>query len=195
MPRIDPPTKTVTRPARVGVLQQQPSAAVPTRASRAHVVDSDDWAFERQRLNTALENEIEPILSVLRWYVVRFGLGGGGTVATIALEILSETTVVALTKAREHELPIELVPWLLRIGLNVVKRRVAATAKLAHREPSAEGLASLHGDGLQSDVWDSFFDHNVTEPADGVVAKDEVSFSRVRRVSRCASISQMSPGL
>lgn len=173
MPRVSRQKPTVATLARVGALEPEPEVSVTGTRPRSHQSDSEDFALRRQRLSTVLENEIEQILPILRWYVVRSGLGGGGSVAAVALEVLSETTVIAFTKAREQELPMELVPWLLRIGLNIVKRQVAATAKLAYREPSAERRASMHADSLVSEVYDLLFDHSATDPADDLASKDE----------------------
>ncbi len=93
--------------------------------------------------------QVDALIRSLRIYVYRFNLASGVQVNNVADEVLSDVVVQALRAVDRFDPDRSVMPWLLGIGVNVIKRRKERAARLANEQPIDEGSAV--------DEW--LFDH------------------------------------
>lgn len=70
-----------------------------------------------------IEREADDLNRILRSYVVRMGLAPPGQADDITTEIVNEVVVAALANAHRYDLSRRPMPWLLGIGLNLIRAR------------------------------------------------------------------------
>ena len=75
----------------------------------------------KKRLSKFIEEEADDLKRILRSYVVRMGLAPPGNADETTEEILSQVVVIALTQSDRFDTTRRPMPWLLGIGLNIMR--------------------------------------------------------------------------
>lgn len=88
-----------------------------------------------------MQNQIT-LQNILRGYVMRFGLADIADAKQIADEVFTELVIEALEHADRYDADREAIPWLIGIGLNIIRRRRSATARQNQREIPIRDLYS-----------------------------------------------------
>ncbi len=105
-------------------------------------------------LRSFLQENTPLLLGIVRSYVVRTGLARGEAVQLVALEVLQESVLEALSHT--DRLATAALPraWFLAIAANVIKRKKAALARISQHEVLVSDLADfMHGEMDESAVF------------------------------------------
>ena len=102
-------------------------------------------------LRRFLEDETEPLLKTLRFYLLRSGLASDQALALAADELLNEVTVEALEHADRFRPSGQPRAWLLGIAANLIKRKQYERSRLMQREPLVRDLNSRDEESLSDD--------------------------------------------
>jgi len=122
-------------------------------------------------LRKFLEDETEPLLKTLRFYLLRSGLAGDQALTLAAVELLNEVTVEALEHADRFRPSGQPRAWLLGIAANLIKRKQSERARLMHREPLVRDLDSRNEESLSEDeLFDRLFTWGQESP-EGIVQR------------------------
>ena len=111
----------------------------------------DEGQASRLRLENFIKEESVVLHKILRQYVLRGGLVGGGDVNTVAYELLNEVIVEAFVHAERLKDDIQPRAWLLGIAANLIKREQANRAKRERREPLIRDLYAQSEEALSED--------------------------------------------
>ncbi len=121
-----------------------------------------------------IETDVGALLRGLRLYVVRFGLCPADQARETALEVLDDLVVIAMSIADRFDPTRQPHAWLLRIGINAIKKRRAAQAKRYGHERIASDIRT--GDAGEDDGM--FFDRVAStlapEPGKQVASDEQV---------------------
>jgi RNA polymerase sigma factor (sigma-70 family) len=101
---------------------------------------------QREHLAAFLEAESETLLQQLRFYVLRLNLAQGAEARAVALDILQEVALEALTHAARFEPQRQPMAWLLGIGVNVIRRRKVEGRRRSRREVSPASIGGTRSD-------------------------------------------------
>jgi RNA polymerase sigma factor (sigma-70 family) len=127
------------------------------------------------RLRQFLEAETEALLGTLRLYVLRAGLAADRGAALAAVELLNEVAVEALAHADRFRPAGQPRAWLLGIAANLIKRKQAARADRARREPLAHDLIpGSHQTMAEDEVFDRLAILAGGDPTRELAASQEV---------------------
>lgn len=122
-----------------------------------------------------IEADVDALLRSLRLYVVRFGVCPASEAQDTALEVLDDLVVIAMSIADRFDPTRQPHAWLLRIGLNAIKKRRTAQAKRYGHERIASDIREGGGDGEEAG---NFFDRMAStlapEPSDQVASDEEL---------------------
>lgn len=109
----------------------------------------------KQQLLEFLSEHTAPLLGTLRTYVLRLGLSRGEEVAVVALDVLQETVVEALSHADRFDATRQPMAWLLGIAVNVIQCKKVEKAKRAGRELLLGSLSARYPEVTsESDILD-----------------------------------------
>lgn len=120
-----------------------------------------------------MQDNMQPLLGTLHAYVQRFGLASGGAVQGVALEVLQETVVEALTHSDRFIVTGQPTAWLLGIAVNVIRRKKVAEAKRYRRELLFYRLTEHYPElATESDLLDQLMP-STEETAQAVEANEQ----------------------
>lgn len=125
----------------------QDSKAIPERQQGMRVVLPE----VKQQLLLFIEAQTVALLGILRSYVQTMQLATGEEVRPVALEVLQETVIEALTHAERFDPQRPCMAWLLGIALNIIRRKKAELAKLCLHEIQPRQFRPCYP-GVQSDT-------------------------------------------
>ncbi len=129
----------------------------------------------KQQLFEFLSEHTAPLLGTLRTYVLRLGLATGEEGAVVAMEVLQETAVEALSHADRFDATRQPMAWLLGIAVNVIQRKKVEKAKRAGRELLLSRLSANYPEaGSESDVLDLLIPVAVAGPEQSVEVGEQV---------------------
>ncbi|MEO8972795.1 MAG: sigma factor, partial [Ktedonobacteraceae bacterium] len=135
----------------------------------------EESATKRQLLEF-LSEHTPHLLGTLRTYVQRLGLAMGEEVAIVALEVMQETVVEALSHAERFDDTRQPMAWLLGIAVNVIQRKKVQKAKRAGRELLLGSLSARYPEvASESDLLDMLLPATVAGPEQTVEADERVS--------------------
>ncbi len=124
-------------------------------------------------LRKFLEDETEPLLKTLRFYLLRSGLASDQALALAADELLNEVTVEALEHADRFRPSGQPRAWLLGIAANLIKRKQYERSRLMQREPLVRDLNSRDEESLSEDeLFDRLFTWGQESP-EGIVQREQ----------------------
>jgi RNA polymerase sigma factor (sigma-70 family) len=127
-------------------------------------------------LRSFLQENTPFLLGIVRSYVVRTGLARGEAVQLVALEVLQEAVLEALSHVDRLASTTQPRAWFLAIAANVIKRKKAALARISQREVLVSDLAdSTHGAMDESAFFDLFAVHAQPGPEAEVEADEQVA--------------------
>ena len=130
-----------------------------------------------QTMQAALEREAPGLLRTLRVYVWRAGIATGSTLEEVAQEVLSEVVAEALEHADRFDPSRQPRAWLLGIAANLIKRRQAARATNARREPAMGDLyADAQADEHDGELFDRLAALAGPGPEEAVAANDQAAY-------------------
>lgn len=95
---------------------------------------------QEDELRKVITARSDDLRRILRHYVLKAGLGEGGNTDAIAVDLLNDVVVEALRHAERLPQQDNAMPWLLGIGVNLIKRRQAERVRLNQREPLLRDL-------------------------------------------------------
>lgn len=95
---------------------------------------------KRQRLFTVLNEEATTLHNIIRSYVVKMGLAQGATADEHTSEIINETVVAALQHLDRYDAQRRMLPWLLGIAINRIRRCLAQRGQAQQREIAVRDL-------------------------------------------------------
>ncbi|MGB0383620.1 MAG: RNA polymerase sigma factor [Ardenticatenaceae bacterium] len=122
------------------------------------------------------ENEAT-LLRTLSFYVQYAKLAYGPAAQELAVELLSEVTIEALTHATRFDASRRVMPWLLGIASNLIKRKKDAYIKHAKREPFLEDLHSNTGQAWDDEaLWDWVTSWRAEDPAQQWETEQQTTF-------------------
>lgn len=127
----------------------------------------------KQQLFEFLSEHTAPLLGTLRTYVLRLGLATGEEGAVVAMEVLQETAVEALSHADRFDATRQPMAWLLGIAVNVIRRKKVEKAKRAGCELLLGSLAVRYPEvASESDMLDLLMPDAVAGPEQAVEADE-----------------------
>jgi RNA polymerase sigma factor (sigma-70 family) len=125
-------------------------------------------------LRSFLQENTPLLLGIVRAYVVRAGLARGEAVQLVALEVLQEAVLEALSHTDRLASTTQPRAWFLAIAANVIKRKKAALARISQREVLVSDLAdSTYGAMDKSAFFDLFAAHSQPDPESEVEADEQ----------------------
>lgn len=150
-------------------LAREPTTSTPAGSSVAH-----PHADLATLLARYIEGDVDALLRGLRLYVVRFGLCPADQARETALEVLDDLVVIAMSIADRFDPTRQPHAWLLRIGINAIKKRRAAQAKRFGHERVASDIRT--GDEGEDDgmFFDQIAGTLAPEPANQVASAEQV---------------------
>ena len=140
-------------------------------------------------LREYLESHSEQLLGILRSYVSKAGLGEGGAVEIVAMEVMSETIVEALSHPEKFDVDRSPQAWLLGIAINVLKRYRERQAQQHQRQspisqlnitPDPDNALALF-DKLAS-LNPRVFDEIAQENPENAVVNGEIEMSELAQL-------------
>jgi RNA polymerase sigma-70 factor (ECF subfamily) len=99
----------------------------------------------RAAISEVIEQNSDELRHSLRLYALRSGLAHPGNAEQIADELLNEVAVEALAHADRFDPTRHAMSWLLGIGANMIKRRIADVSRREQREPLVQDLFKESG--------------------------------------------------
>ena len=114
-----------------------PSDSVHTPSMRAGPEEA------QQYLRQFLQENMVPLLEIIRSYVVRVGLARGEAVQATATDILNDAIIEALAHADRFDANTQPRAWILAIAANVLKRKKAEATKRQQRESFRNSTPTL----------------------------------------------------
>ncbi|MHB8599508.1 MAG: RNA polymerase sigma factor [Ktedonobacteraceae bacterium] len=127
----------------------------------------------KQQLLEFLSEHTAPLLGTLRTYVQRLGLVMGDEASVVALDVLQETVVEALSHADRFDATRQPMAWLLGIAVNVIKRKKVEQAKRVRRELLLGSLSARYPEvASESDMLDLLIPATVAGPEQAVEADE-----------------------
>ncbi len=130
----------------------------------------------KRRLMLFLTEHTAQLLGTLRIYVQRMGLAQGKAVPGMALEVLQEVAVEALASVERFDPERQPMAWLLGIGVNIIKRKKAATAKHLRREVTFGRLAMLLPESCNEDeLFELIAPFALEDPEQNVEANEQAN--------------------
>ncbi len=116
-----------------------------------------DLVVKQRVLQEVFERQSESLKNVLRSYVLKTGTAQGQEAQEIALDLVSELYVVAMKTAEKFDASRSGLPWLLRIGYNLVLRKRDERMRLRRHEAPLTDLAAAsrrtaEGDEVATDA-------------------------------------------
>lgn len=122
------------------------------------------------------ENEAT-LLRTLSFYIQYAKLAYGRDAQELAVELLSEVTIEALTHAERFDSSRRLMPWLLGIASNLIKRKKDAYIKRGKREPFLEDLHTNTGETWDDEaLWDWVTSWRAEDPAQQWETEQQTAF-------------------
>jgi RNA polymerase sigma factor (sigma-70 family) len=132
----------------------------------------------KQLLLTFLEEHMASFLGTLRFYVQRMGLAQGDEVAAVALEVLQEVAVEALSHADRFQPERQPMAWLLGIAANIIRRKRAVAVQRHRHELSLSDLAVAQSEPLsEAELLDGLktqLPHVIAGPEEDIAANEQV---------------------
>lgn len=130
----------------------------------------------RDRLRDFLQQNSASLLGTLRTYVSRMGFAQGSQMQEMALEVLQETIAEVLAHAERFDWQAPLMPLLLGIAANILKRRKVEQAKRFQREELLSNVALRYPNLPDEDaVLDLLVPPVLIGPAQIVEANEQVA--------------------
>lgn len=150
-------------------LDSEPTPSTPAGSSAAH-----PHADPATLLARYIEGDVDALLRGLRLYVVRFGLCPADRAGETALEVLDDLVVIAMSIADRFDPTRQPHAWLLRIGINAIRKRRTSQARRYGHERIASDIR-IGDDGGDDGM---FFDHVAStltpEPGNQVASDEQV---------------------
>jgi RNA polymerase sigma factor (sigma-70 family) len=135
--------------------------------------DAQDFAAKKHCLLTFISDHSIPLYGTIRSYVVRLGLVSGTDVQGVALEVMQEVVVEALSHTSSFDSERQPMAWLLGIAINVIKERKSKEARRYQREVPLGNLSLLHPESeSESELLDSI-SHSTESGPEQLVESDE----------------------
>jgi RNA polymerase sigma factor (sigma-70 family) len=130
----------------------------------------------RNDLRQFLQESTPLLLGIVRSYVVRTGLAHGEAVQLVALEVLQEAVLEALSHADRLTTSGQPRAWFLAIAANVIKRKKASLARSSQREVLFSALTN-HAEATMDEgaFFDLFAAHTQPGPEAEVEADEEAT--------------------
>lgn len=148
-------------------------------------------------LHAFLQENMEPLLGIIRSYVARAGLAKGETLQNIASEVLNEATLEALAHIDVFHTVRQPRAWFLGIAANVIKRRRASLFKQSQRELLFSSSFFAEEAGGESDFFDQLSNLAHPGPEQEVETRTQVAellalaLPEDRRVLRLAFLQDL----
>lgn len=95
---------------------------------------------KRQYLLTVLRDESVTLHNIIRSYVVKMGLARGTAANTRTEEIINEMTIAALQHIDSFDESRRMIPWLLGIAINRIRRCLSERQRAQKREIAVHDL-------------------------------------------------------
>lgn len=114
-------------------------------------------------IKQAIKRHSDQLYGILCDYVVKFGMAQPDGVESVASDLLSATVVEALEKADRYDSAREVVPWLLGIALNLIKRERVDRARQSSRIILIQDMYPASADTLSEDELFSRFSQMSSE--------------------------------
>ncbi|GAB4515969.1 MAG: hypothetical protein OHK0046_20330 [Anaerolineae bacterium] len=92
------------------------------------------------QLKTFIEAHNAQLNRILQHYALRMGLATPQDAPQVAEDILNDVVLEALRSVDRLRTPENPLPWLLGIGLNIIRRRHTKRSRLNQREPLLHDL-------------------------------------------------------
>ncbi len=147
-------------------------------ANRADVASGslmEEASSPKRHILEFLSEHTAPLLGTLRVYVQRLGLATGEEGAVVALEVLQETAVEALSHADRFDPTRQPMAWLLGIAVNVIQRKKVEKAKRAGRELLLGSLSARFPEVTnESDILDLLIPVAIAGPEQAVEVDEQV---------------------
>ncbi len=135
--------------------------------------DTLDLAARKHRLLTFIAEHTTPLYGTIRSYVVRLGLVSGTDAQGMALEVMQEVVVEALSHLSSFDSERQPMAWLLGIAINVIKDRKSKEARRCRREVLLGNFSLLNSETeSESELLDSI-SHATESGPEQLVESDE----------------------
>ncbi|MGZ3611419.1 MAG: RNA polymerase sigma factor [Ktedonobacteraceae bacterium] len=144
----------------------------PNKARSATLKTSVD--FDNTQLIDFIADNVASLLGIIRSYVMRMGLAHSDEVPAVALEVLQEVVLEALSHASRFDPTGQPMAWLLGIAINVIKRKKYERIKRIQRELSMSDLSLTQEEGLsESDLFDQLATNTFAGPDQEIAANEQ----------------------
>jgi len=112
-------------------------------------------ANARAVLNACIEQESMDLFAILRSYVTRMGLASRYTAEQITQDVMNQVVVEALQSADRFDASRRPMPWLLGIGINLIRAQLRSPA---HRReiPARDLFPATQADLSDDELFESF---------------------------------------
>jgi RNA polymerase sigma factor (sigma-70 family) len=138
--------------------------------------NSQILAATKHRLMIFISGHTNSLYGTIRSYVVRLGLAPGTDVQSVALEVMQEVVVEALSHADSFHSGGQPMAWLLGIALNVIRDRKTEEARRYQREVSIGQLSQLHPESeSESELLDAINQASESGPESLVESDEQVN--------------------
>ncbi len=138
-----------------------------------HEEDSQAFVASRYRLLVFIADHTTPLYGTIRSYVARMEPVPSIDTGSVALEVMQEMVVEALSHASSFDSTRQPMAWLLGIALNIMRRRRSEEARRHRREVSLARLSLLHPElESESDLLDSIH-HSAESGPEQLLESDE----------------------
>jgi RNA polymerase sigma-70 factor (ECF subfamily) len=112
-------------------------------------------ANARAVLTACIEQESMDLFAILRSYVTRMGLAPRYTAEQITQELMNQVVVEALQTADHFDSSRRPMPWLLGIGINLIRAQLRSPAH--HREiPARDLFPTTQADLSDDELFEGF---------------------------------------
>src|SRR5579883_3504170 len=129
----------------------------------------------KRAIHLFLQENMEPLLGIIRSYVARTGPATGEELHNAALEVLHETTLEALAHSDVFPTIRQPRAWFLGIAANVIKRRRTSLFKQSQRELSLSGSLLATEPGSESVFFDQLSGLTHPSPEQEVETRAQVA--------------------
>ncbi len=134
-----------------------------------------ETSASKQLLLEFLAEHTASLLGTLRVYVQRLGLATGEEGARVAMEVLQETAVEALSHTDRFDSARQPMAWLLGIAVHVIQRKKVERARRAGRELLLGHLSASYPEvSSESEMLDLLLPASVAGPEEAIEMDEQV---------------------
>jgi RNA polymerase sigma factor (sigma-70 family) len=129
---------------------------------------------DNTKLIEFIADNVASLLGIIRSYVTRMGLAHGEEVSAVALEVLQEVVLEALSHADRFNPTGQPMAWLLGIAINVIKRKKFEHIRRSQREFSMSNFSLTQEEALsESDLFDQLTANTYAGPDQEIAANEQ----------------------